>query len=221
MVARIPRACHGEIDRQFRKSTSRLLQYCAAAAATELVPSGAELVTHGRRSPAVIDYVLVGSVARQRKTRRGTVASSPLLADSPFCVLSCAARLQSARAPLSLHLTADLQANYARFVERVRSSGTVWGLKCLKGWAICPSNERDCDVYAFWSEEAYAKRHCQEDWANYKPAAIALDSFLGNWLPGLERDGHLVGVQFNSDLAGLEVEPSKLAEDLSRSTPAS
>jgi len=51
---------------------------------------------------------------------------------------------------------------------------------------------------------------------NYKPTPIALDFFLSNWLPGLERDGHLVGVQFNADLAGLEVDPSQLATDLSR-----
>lgn len=120
---------------------------------------------------------------------------------------------------MSLHLVADMQANYSHFVNRVRSSGTVWGVKNLNGWAICPSNERDCDVYTFWSDKAYAKRHCNGPWANYKPAPIALDSFLQNWLPGLQRDGHLVGVQFNADLAGLEVEPSKLATDISRLTP--
>jgi len=27
---------------------------------------------------------------------------------------------------MSLHLAADMQANYSRFVNRVRSSGTVW-----------------------------------------------------------------------------------------------
>jgi len=59
---------------------------------------------------------------------------------------------------MSLHLVADMQANYSRFVNRVRSSGTVWGLKILNGWAICPSNERDCDVYTFWSDNAYAER---------------------------------------------------------------
>lgn len=119
---------------------------------------------------------------------------------------------------MSLHLVADMQANYSRFINRVRSSGTVWGLKNPDGWAICPSNERDCDLYVFWSDEAYAKQHCKGGWANYNPAPIALDSFLRNWLPGLARDGHLVGVQFNSDLAGLELEPSKLATDLSRWT---
>jgi Protein of unknown function (DUF2750) len=107
-----------------------------------------------------------------------------------------------------------MQANYSHFVKRVRSSGAVWGLRDLKGWAICPSNECDRDVYTFWSDKAYAERHCNGPWGNFTPISIALDAFLKIWLPGLQRDGHLVGVQFNLELAGLEVEPSKLATDL-------
>jgi hypothetical protein len=115
---------------------------------------------------------------------------------------------------MSLHLTDDLQSNYERFIARVREEGTLWGLKDEEGWAICPSNEYDCDVYVFWSNEAYARQHCKDEWSGYRPAAIELESFLADWLPGMERDGYLVGVEFNSDLAGLEVEPSALAEDL-------
>jgi hypothetical protein len=117
---------------------------------------------------------------------------------------------------MAYHLTADLEANYERFVSRVRSSETLWGLRHKEGWAICPSNERDCDLYVFWSEEAYARQHCKDEWSGYEPASITLQSFLDNWIPGMEGDGFLVGVQFNSDLAGLEVEPSKLALDLSK-----
>jgi uncharacterized protein DUF2750 len=58
------------------------------------------------------------------------------------------------------------------------------------------------------------ERHCNGSWGNFTPASIALDAFLKIWLPGLQQDGHLVGVQFNAELAGLEVEPSKLATDL-------
>src|SRR5215468_3100077 len=97
---------------------------------------------------------------------------------------------------MSLHLVADLEANYARFVDRVRSSGTVWGLKNLNGWAICPSNEHDCDLYVFWSDEAYAKQHCKDGWANYKPAPIALDSSFGTGWPDWNETGTWSG--FNS-----------------------
>lgn len=115
---------------------------------------------------------------------------------------------------MALHLTADLKANYERFVRRVRSTGTLWGLRDHEGWAICPSNEQECDLYVFWSDEAYARQHCKDEWSSYEPVSITLDSFLENWIPGMERDGFLIGVQFNSDLAGLEVNPSSLAIDL-------
>lgn len=117
---------------------------------------------------------------------------------------------------MSLHLTSDLKANYDRFVSRVSSGGIVWGLKHRKGWAVCPSNEYECELYLFWSDEAYARQHCVDEWSDYVPTPINLDAFLNNWLPGMERDELLVGVQFNADMAGLEVEPSQLAEDLSK-----
>jgi hypothetical protein len=115
---------------------------------------------------------------------------------------------------MSLHLTADMQANYDRFVRRVKSFGVVWGLKSDEGWAFCPSNEYDCNLYPFWSDEAYARRHCINEWADYKPTQIPLDEFIDSWLKGMHDAGELVGVNFNSDLAGLEVEPIQRAKKL-------
>lgn len=66
----------------------------------------------------------------------------------------------------------------------------------------------------FWSERAYAARCAKEEWADYEPAQIRLDAFLGAWLPGMERDGHLVGTNWNGDLTGREVEPAALAAEL-------
>lgn len=112
-----------------------------------------------------------------------------------------------------LHLSADAKANYDRFVRRVKESNKVWGLKSPEGWAVCPSNEyENTTVYPFWSDEAYAKRHCINEWSNYWPASIDLDSFIDSWLKGMHEDGALVGANWNSDLAGLEIEPIDLAK---------
>ncbi len=115
---------------------------------------------------------------------------------------------------MTLHLMADLQDNHDRFVSRVRESGVVWGLKSEEGWANCPSNEDDRDVLLFWSDEAYARRHAVDEWAHYQPAEIDLDRFVDLWLRGMHQDGVLAGVNFNADLAGLEVEPVRLAQAL-------
>ena len=112
-------------------------------------------------------------------------------------------------------LTADPQANHDRFVQEVRTSGLVWGLRSDNGWAVCESNEyEDTDVYVFWSSEPEAAYHCSDDWSGYTPASLELDDFIDTWLAGMAEDGVLVGTNWDADLMGLEVEPSDLAEEL-------
>ncbi len=114
-----------------------------------------------------------------------------------------------------LHLTADLQANHERFIHRVRENRTIWGLKSNDGWAVCASNEfENRTVFPFWSDEAYAKRHCQKEWMRYVPTAIDLDSFVASWLKGIDQEGALVGTNWNAALADLEIEPLELAKQL-------
>lgn len=83
---------------------------------------------------------------------------------------------------MSLHLVADLKSNYERFLSRVKESKVEWGLKFANRWAYCPSNEFDCDILLYWSDEAYAKSHAVAEWESYKPVKIDLDSFIDRWL---------------------------------------
>jgi uncharacterized protein DUF2750 len=105
--------------------------------------------------------------------------------------------------------------NYQRFVERVRNSGEVWGLKSDNWWANCPSNhDENKDVLVFWSDRAYAARHAKEGWSGYEPTSISLDSFISRWLPGMHEDGVLVGPNWDAHLCGLEVEPLEVSQKL-------
>lgn len=115
---------------------------------------------------------------------------------------------------MSAHLIADLEANKERFISRVRESGVVWGLRSENGWAYCESNHSESDVLLFWSEEAYARRHATKEWATYEATSIDFDAFIDGWLRGMHEDGALAGVNFNADLAGIEVEPLELAKAL-------
>ncbi len=112
-------------------------------------------------------------------------------------------------------LTDDEEANYDLFIEQIQKTGQVWGLKADDGWAVCPSLEFEkTDVFPFWSSEADAKSHCSDDWDIYTPAALTLEDFVVNWLPGMHEDEVMVGPNWNSELSGVEVEPADVAERL-------
>ena len=108
-------------------------------------------------------------------------------------------------------LGSDFAENLDRFVVEAIASGCVWGLQGEDGWALSASEEyEDVDVMPFWSQEAFAQAHCQDDWAGYKPVVIELLEFVEDWLPGLHEDVVLVGVNWNAELEGDEMEPVDL-----------
>lgn len=105
--------------------------------------------------------------------------------------------------------------NHRRFIERVAESRVVWGLESKVGWAVAPSNDHEGqEVMPFWSDRAYAARAAKDEWVEYEPTAIEIDAFIDKWLRGMNKDGLLVGTNWNAHLMGLEVEPAELAQAL-------
>ena len=114
-----------------------------------------------------------------------------------------------------IRLTADLDANYQRFVENIQESGQVWSLKSEDGWVVVDSAEfEDSEVMPFWSEEAYARELCVGEWAHFKPERISFEEFVEDWLAGMDEDGILVGPNWNAELDGLEIEPIEILKQL-------
>lgn len=116
-------------------------------------------------------------------------------------------------------LSKDFDKNYQMFLEDAIDSGEVWGI--AQGddenaeFALCGSAEDDAvDVMPFWSRESFAKAACADEWSVYQPRAIDVDDFIDNWLPGMQKDGLLTGVNWNKELEGVEIEPLELALDL-------
>lgn len=110
-------------------------------------------------------------------------------------------------------LTADIQANLDLFIEESKQSKLVWGLRNEEGWLACDSTEfENSDVMPFWSSEEDAKTHNVEEWADFEVLHIPLDIFVEDWLLTLAEDGVLVGVNWNANLEGKELEPSDLAK---------
>ena len=112
-------------------------------------------------------------------------------------------------------LTSNLQANYDLFLDEVRESRVIWALQSGEDWIVCDSNEyEDTDVLPVWSSEAYAKIHCVEEWAEYKAVSIDLETFFEEWVNDLSNDDVMIGINWNEDLDGVEVEPMDLAKAL-------
>jgi len=108
----------------------------------------------------------------------------------------------------------DLGENFDRFIVEAIDHGCVWALQGPEGWALCESEKHaNADVIPFWSQESFAKVHCADDWEGYTPLAVDLEEFLEDWLPGMHEDVILVGVNWNEDLEGDEMEPLDLLEE--------
>ncbi|WP_086934088.1 DUF2750 domain-containing protein [Agarilytica rhodophyticola] len=111
----------------------------------------------------------------------------------------------------------DFDAIYEGFIDDAIHTGCVWGLSSEEGWALCPSSYSDSvDVMPLWSQPELAKVHCQDEWANYEVVPISLEELLDEWLPGMHQDILLVGIDWNADLDGEEIEPLDLLEDFDK-----
>lgn len=108
-------------------------------------------------------------------------------------------------------------ADMATFIDRALEAGAVWGLCHPEGWALSESAADDAVlVIPLWSGEQYAAACATGDWVDYRVETIALDDLLEQWLPGLEEDGYRVGVDWSTELDGVEVPPLELQADFER-----
>lgn len=112
-------------------------------------------------------------------------------------------------------LSDDLQENLDRMVVECLENGCVWGLQdAEENWALVGSTDNESiDVIPFWSDRELAQALCNGDWDIYKPVAIEMEEFLDDWLPGMHADVLMVGINWNEDLDGQEMEPLDVLEE--------
>ena len=66
-------------------------------------------------------------------------------------------------------------------------------------WAMVESAiNKDIGVIPFWSNEELARQLCSEQWAIYKPVAIAIEEFLDDCLTGMHEYVMRVGINWNT-----------------------
>lgn len=110
---------------------------------------------------------------------------------------------------------------YNRFIRSIIGSQTLYTLVSGEGdIAECPSTEYEEDdgepvpVFCVWHDRTQAEACKVEEWADYQLEALPLDFFLHEWLVSMDQDAVLLGVDFDSELYGLEIEPVEVLADL-------
>lgn len=116
-------------------------------------------------------------------------------------------------------LSSDINENFDLFIAQLVSEGQIWGLKSDIGWLVCDSTEyEEGEVMPFWSTEKAAEELCIDEWQDYTPVEVSFEDFVSEWLQEFSEDGTLVGVNWNLELEGIEIDASELAEKLVEKT---
>ena len=101
---------------------------------------------------------------------------------------------------------------YDHFIKQIVDGEKVWGLY-NNGWALA-STDDGTQVFPVWPAEDYAAKCAQDEWSGYEPISIALNDFIEELLPMLERDGVIPGVFYTPTNKGITPEITQLIEDI-------
>ena len=92
----------------------------------------------------------------------------------------------------------------------------MWGIRDSGGFPA-PLNGDGQRAMPFWSLRSRAERvvSAVPAYADFEVVEVSLDDFRTRWLPGLERDGLRVGLNWSGSRAtGYDLEPSDVREAL-------
>jgi hypothetical protein len=113
------------------------------------------------------------------------------------------------------HLIAELEENYERFIDRVLEAGVVHVVGTDDELLCCTAHNGDQVIIPCFSDAAYARRALKEAAVeHYEVRQIALDKYLGATLGEFQVDDVLVGPNYTADMAGLELDPRDVFEEL-------
>jgi hypothetical protein len=105
-------------------------------------------------------------------------------------------------------------AHKAAFRREVVQQGQVFAIRDDRGYPA-PADEQGLRAVPFWSRPTRARRVADQVAAfeGFEVMAIELADWLDGWLPCLERDGLLVGVNWAGARAtGFDLAPGQVAE---------
>ena len=104
-------------------------------------------------------------------------------------------------------------AHATQFFDDVAASGRVWTLRDAGGFPSPPGDGGR--AMPFWSSLSRVELIISrvDAYKEFEPVELALSVFLERWIPGLERDGLKVGVNWSGARAmGYDFAPGEVTE---------
>jgi hypothetical protein len=102
----------------------------------------------------------------------------------------------------------------AAFYRDAVKHGTVWTVRDESGFPA-PLNPEGRRAQPFWSSRSRVERVIKnvDAYMGFDPVEVGLEEFVKRWLPGLARDGLLVGVNWSGSRAvGYDIEPQSVSQ---------
>ncbi len=108
-------------------------------------------------------------------------------------------------------------AHAAAFFEEVLREGQVWTIRDSEGFPA-PLGADGVRTMPFWSLASRAEKIVStvDAYTGFEKVAIPLSEWRSKWLPGLEQDGLLLGLNWSGPRAtGYDVEPASALASIS------
>jgi Protein of unknown function (DUF2750) len=105
-------------------------------------------------------------------------------------------------------------AQWSSFARDIARSRRLWTLRDAGGF-LAPLNADGARAQPFWSTLARVKTIISTvpAYSGFEPVELSWEQFRDVWVPGLTRDGLLVGVNWSGPHAtGYDVAPAKVRE---------
>jgi hypothetical protein len=100
------------------------------------------------------------------------------------------------------------------FYKEVAKNKKLWTVKDSGGFPA-PKNSEGKRVHPFWSSLSRVEKIIKNvpAYSGFEPHEISWEYFSTNWVPGMTKDGLLVGVNWSGDRAtGYDIEPERVKE---------
>ncbi|MCA9519991.1 MAG: DUF2750 domain-containing protein [Myxococcales bacterium] len=108
--------------------------------------------------------------------------------------------------------TIDDSAILDSFARQVVEHGRAWSLSTGEGGLIeCSADDEESAVVVpFWSKEENATICKSGEWAELVEQSVTIGELICLWLPTMESDDVMVGLDWDAELTGIEAEPSEI-----------